>query len=199
MGACTYAVFQISEILDSLPPLVSTIFKQPPLLWSESPSVQTSYVNCPMRTDGKFCRNSISCVSEHIPLIQTAAPFLRHTDKKKTSYRFLPTDHLSHDEDDGDEGESDKEEERVRALHQDEALVVAHRLHHSHSAEGYTRPVQRTHAERPGNNLEEKRTVQNWRCCHLRRIFSCPRAIRACPAHLKRQIDMCTREQGSVR
>ena len=122
-----------------------------------------------MRTDGKFCRNSISCVSEHIPLIQTAAPFLRHTDKKKTSYRFLPTDHLSHDEDDGDEGESDKEEERVGALHQDEALVVAHRLHHSHSAEGYTRPVQRTHAERPGNNLEEKRTVQNWRCCHFRR------------------------------
>ena len=61
----------------------------------------------------------------------------------------------------GDEGERDEEEERVRALHQDEALVMAHRLHHSHSAEGHTRPVQRAHAERPGNNLEESRTVQS--------------------------------------
>ena len=70
-------------------------------------------------------------------------------------YRFLPADHLAHEEDDGDEGERDEEEEGVGSLHQDEALIVAHSLHHSHRAEGHACPIQGAHAERPSHHLDK--------------------------------------------
>ena len=53
-----------------------------------------------------------------------------------------------------------KEEERVRALNQDEALVVVHRLHHSHNAKCQVKSVPYRVNDRGQTGLDNKPIVR---------------------------------------